>query len=93
MSIEFLDPTHETVASSFAPARRLSSLEGVTIGLISNGKEGTKGFFDAFERELGETQGVARVVRMTKANFSAPAEPEIWARARGCDALIAGVGD
>ena len=50
-------------------------------------------FFDAVERELVERYGVAEVVRVTKSNYSAPAEADIMARARNWDALVAGVGD
>jgi len=93
MSIEFLDPTHESGAQRFALAKRPVSLEGATIGIVSNGKKGTKPFFDALERELIQRYGVARVVRLTKANYSAPAEAEILDEAQRWQALIAGVGD
>ena len=63
MSLHVLDPTHEGDALGFQLAPRLGSLQGATVGLISNGKKGTKPFFDAIERELIETQGVAQVVR------------------------------
>jgi len=88
MSIEILDPTHEGEAQAFSLAQRLDSLEGRTVGLVSNGKEGTRGFFDAFESELVERHG-ARVVRVTKGNYSAPAEAEIFDRAAEWDALVA----
>ncbi len=52
MSIEVLDPTHEADAGEFVPARRLATLEGATLGFISNGKQGTRGFFDALQRQL-----------------------------------------
>ena len=93
MSIEILDPTHEGAAAEFAPAPRLAALAGARVGVISNGKQGTRPFFDAFERALVEDHGVAEVVRLTKANYSARAEPEILDQAAGWDALIAGVGD
>jgi hypothetical protein len=93
MSIEFLDPTHEATAAQFAAPRRLTSLAGATIGIISNGKYGTKPFFDAFERELIERHGVATVVRRTKSNYSAPADREIMAEAQAWNVLIAGIGD
>ena len=93
MSIEVLDPTYETGAAAFTPAPRLAALSGAAVGLVSNGKQGTRAFFDAFERELVETHGAARVARVTKANFSAPAEPGIMAEAARWDALVAGVGD
>lgn len=93
MTMEILDPTHEGESPDFAPASRLQSLEGTTIGVISNGKKSTKPFFDAMERELIETYGVATVVRRTKSNYSAPADAEIMAEATQWHALVAGVGD
>ena len=93
MTLHVLDPTHEGDALGFQLAPRLSSLKGATVGLISNGKKGTRPFFDAIEQELLEKQGVARVVRVTKPNYSAPAGEEIMAGARSWDALIAGIGD
>ncbi|MBL4721904.1 MAG: hypothetical protein JKY20_12345 [Alphaproteobacteria bacterium] len=93
MSLQILDPTHEGAAREFALAPRQQTLEGMTIGVISNGKKSTKPFFDAMEKELIETYGVATVVRRIKSNYSAPAESEILEEAKQWDALIAGIGD
>ena len=93
MSLEILDPTHEADELPFLAAPRLSSLSGATVALLSNGKRGTRPFFDALEQELLTRYEVRAVERMTKANFSAPAEPQIFDAAREWDALIAGVGD
>jgi hypothetical protein len=93
MGIEVLDPTYEGASDAFALPPRLRSLEGTTIGIISNGKKNTKPFFDAMEKELVAKYGVAKVVRRTKWNYSAPAEDAIMQEAKGWDALIAGIGD
>jgi len=93
MSIEILDPTHEGASLDFAMATRLAGLGGATVGIISNGKVGTKPFFDAIERQLLDNYGVAQVVRRTKGNYSAPAEAELLREAEQWDALIAGIGD
>ncbi len=91
--MEILDPTHEGESPDFAPASRLQSLEGTTVGVISNGKKGTKPFFDALEQELVDKHGVATVVRRTKSNYSAPADADIMEEAKQWHALVAGVGD
>ncbi len=91
--MEILDPTHEGESPDFAPASRLQSLEGATVGVISNGKKGTKPFFDALEQELVNKYGVATVVRRTKSNYSAPADADIMEEAKQWHALVAGVGD
>ena len=93
MRIEILDPTHEGAALDFALTPRLTALKGAKVGIISNGKFGTKPFFDAIERDLIENYGVADVIRRTKGNYSAPAEAELMQEAEQWDALIAGIGD
>ncbi len=93
MSIEVLDPTYGESAAAFAPAARPERLAGLTVGIVSNGKHGTLGFFDALDAELRERHGVAEVVRVVKPNYSAPAGDEIMDAARTWHALVAGIGD
>ena len=71
----------------------LEQLEGKTVGFISNGKEGTKGFFSHLERMLREDLGVAEVVLRQKSNYSAPAETAIIEESRNWDATVTGLGD
>jgi hypothetical protein len=75
------------------PAQRLQSLKGKTVGLISNGKEGTAGFFAHVDRLLRERYQVAEVILRTKSNYSAPAEDEIIDDAKSWDLAITGLGD
>ncbi len=93
MAIEFLDPTAEKAAPGGKPAPRLTSLSGRTVGIISNGKEGTKRYFAHVEHLLLSELGVAKVDFCTKANYSAPAEAAVIARLKSWDAVVAGVGD
>jgi hypothetical protein len=93
MTIEVMDPTHEGDASHFELAARLPSLAGTRIGIISNGKEGTKTFFHALDQTLRQRFGVAEVIHRTKSSYSAPADPDIIAEAPSWDAVIAGIGD
>ena len=93
MAIEVLDPTYGEAASMFATARRPAQLAGLTVGVVSNGKHGTVGFFDALDAELRERHGVAEVVRVVKPDYSAPAGDEIMDAARIWHVLVAGVGD
>jgi hypothetical protein len=79
------------VALEAAP--RLQSLKGKTVGLISNGKEGTAGFFAHVDRLLRERYQVAEVILRTKSNYSAPAENEIIDDAKSWDLAITGLGD
>jgi len=93
MPIEVLDPTNESEPEAVTLAPRLASLAGETVGLLSNGKAGTAGLFDHVEDLLRREHGVARVVRRTKANYSAPAEVELMDEAASWAALFAGTGD
>lgn len=93
MTFRVLDPTAEKTAPPGQAAPRLDTLKGKTVGFISNGKEGTKGFFRHLERLLREEYGVAEVVSRTKSNYSAPAEAPIAAEIRQWDAVISGIGD
>lgn len=94
MSILVLDPTHETVPAGAQLAARLGGLEGKTIGFISNGKEGTKGFFNHLEFVMRDQCGVADVVHRVKSSYSAPADASIMEEAKASwDAVISGIGD
>jgi hypothetical protein len=91
--IRVLDPTNETKAAVAAAAARPASLAGKTVGFISNGKEGTKGYFAHLDRMLREELGVADVVWRTKSNFSAPADKHIVDEISRWHAVVTGVGD
>ena len=93
MTFRVLDPTPEKTPPLGRAAPRLDTLKGKIVGFISNGKEGTKGFFGHLDRLLREQHGVANVVFRTKSNYSAPADPHIVAEIGGWDAAISGIGD
>ena len=93
MILRVLDPTNEMRRTGVRPAARPPSLKGKTIGFISNGKEGTKGYFAQLERMLHEELEVAHVIWRTKSNYSAPADAYIIDEIPQWDAVVAGVGD
>lgn len=93
MTIRVLDPTSEANPQEIKPAARLKSLSGKTVGFISNGKEGTAGFFAHLDRLLRERYEVANVVLRMKLNYSAPAEESIIDEAKNWDLAITGLGD
>ena len=93
MALQVLDPTNEAAPPLGQPAPRLSSLAGKTVGFISNGKEGTKGFFAHLDLMLREQFGVANVVLRTKSNFSAPADAHIVDEIARWHAVVTGIGD
>lgn len=93
MTFRVLDPTNEMRAAGGRPAARPSSLQGKTIGFISNGKEGTKGYFAQLERMLREELGVGHVIWRTKSNYSTPADAHIIGEIPKWEAVVTGVGD
>jgi hypothetical protein len=93
MILRVLDPTNENKAAGVQPAARAASLAGKTVGFISNGKEGTRGYFARLEHMLREELRVANVVWRTKSNYSAPADAPIVDEIRNWQAVVTGVGD
>ncbi len=93
MSFLVLDPTPGTTAAIGRPAPRLDTLKGKTVGFVSNGKEGTKGFFGHLEGMLRAECGVADVVYRTKSNYSAPADAWIADEIKSWHAVFSGLGD
>ena len=93
MIIRVLDPTNEIKIAARRSAARPTTLQGRMVGFISNGKEGTKGYFTELERQFRKEFGVAAVVLRIKSNFSAPADASIVDEIKGWQAVVAGVGD
>jgi hypothetical protein len=93
MSLQVLDPTNETAPPLGQWAPRPVSLAGKTVGIISNGKEGTKGFFAHLDRILREELGAADVILHVKSNFSAPADRHIVDEIARWHAVVTGIGD
>jgi hypothetical protein len=93
MDLRVLDPTNEIKPLAGQPAPRLITLTGKKVGLISNGKEGSKGFFAHLDQMLRVQFGVANVLTRVKSNYSAPADPRIAAEITGWDAVVSGIGD
>jgi hypothetical protein len=91
--LRVLDPTNEMAAQGIEPAPRPTTLQGKTIGFISNGKEGTKGYFAHLDNMLREKFGVAGVIHRTKSNYSAPLDADIVTEIANWDAIVTGIGD
>jgi hypothetical protein len=93
MTLQVLDPSSEMATELGNPAPRLASLQGKTVGFISNGKEGTVGYFSYLYKMLRDEFGVADVIVRVKSHYSAPADPAIVAEISRWDAVISGLGD
>lgn len=91
--MRILDPTNEMKATGVMLAPRLASLDGKTVGIITNAKEGTRGYFTHLERILRDEMGAADVVWREKSNYSAPMDAHIVQELTNWHAVFAGVGD
>lgn len=92
--ITVLNPTYDQEATTkFSLPARPPVLQGATVGMLSNGKIGTRIYFDHLERLVREQWDVADVVRRTKSNYSAPAEAALIQEAAQWEVMFAGVGD
>ena len=87
------DPTNEMKTTGVVLAPRLVSFEGKTIAIVTNAKEGTRGYFTHLERLLREEMGVADVVWREKSNYSAPMDAHIVQELTNWHAVFTGVGD
>jgi len=94
--IRILDPTlRPTAAAVTAPrARRPKRLDGLTIGLLANGKSNGMALLDRIAERLGERYQIRGVVRVAKTNASAPVRDEdAEALAGRCGVVITAIGD
>ena len=93
MTFRVLDPTAGEGAAG-RPARAApATLEGKTVGFISNGKEGTKGFFSASRPDAarGARRGQGREPHQVQLQ-RAGRRPH-RGRDQEWDAVISGIGD
>ena len=74
-------------------ALRLKSLKGTIIAIISNGKRGTRPFFDFLESELKQRYSVAEIIRITKSNYSTPVDKSLLTESGRWNGIISGIGD
>jgi hypothetical protein len=95
MKTILVNPLDETPRAAGAPAPRLDSLAGKTIGLLDISKWGGSFFLDHLERLLKDSYGVEQVVRVTKPTFTKPAPAEVIDRLRQaeCAAVIEALAD
>ena len=94
MALELFDPTGEPAPTGFCSAPRLSTLEGLRIGLFSNGKVNADKLL-RYTAEVFEKQERCNIVIDSgKRNASRIAEPQVLERiAIDVDFLITAVGD
>ena len=87
------DPTNEIKAAGGRPAARSATLKGKTVGFISNGKEGTKGYFAASNGMLRESFWCRRCRLADQIEFQRPRGRIIVDEIKAWQAVVTGVGD
>jgi hypothetical protein len=98
LSPELLDPTGASASAttdrqSTLAARRISSLDGKTVGLLNNTKVKADYILDAVEVLLKERYNVKEFVRRTKPTFSRPIPDDMAEEmASQCDVVITAIG-
>ncbi len=86
------DPTAETAPAARAPVTPPASLEGLTIGLLSIGKERSVEFLDAVEARFA-AEGL-QVLRFAKPTHTKPApQGVIQEIVERCDIVVEGLAD
>ena len=92
--ITVLHPAAEDVAETLGLAPRLSSLRGMTVGLIDNHKRNANVYLEELGRLLQARYGVTEVVTYRKISQSLPTPDKVLDHlASTCDAIIHAVAD
>jgi hypothetical protein len=93
-AVTVLHPAAEDVAEPQRLAPRLSSLQGMTVGLIDNHKRNANVYLAALGQLLQDRYGVSRVVTYRKVSQSLPTPDEVLDQLTStCDAVIHAVAD
>ena len=94
MSLELLDPTGQTPETGYCAAPRLSSLDGLRIGLLSNGKVNADRLLRLTAERFVEDHDCRVVCDTAKPNASRIAAPQVLRDlSHDVDFLITAVGD
>ena len=94
MAFELLDPTGRTPQTGFAHAPRLRSLDGLRIGLLSNGKVNADRLLRMTAEHFVANHGCEIVCDTVKRNASRIVDPQVLRDlSHDVDFLITAVGD
>ena len=94
MTIRLVDPTIPPPEVGKPLAARLASFDGVTLGLINNGKTWGREILARVADNLASTHADVARIAVTKQHASFPADPADVERLNaGASAIIAAIGD
>jgi hypothetical protein len=92
--IKILDPTVAPAPADAAVAKRVASLDGTVLGLLSNSKVNGDRLLALVREELGARYDLREVVTMTKRGASVVADDAtLEALASRCDVVVTAIGD
>ena len=75
-TVRLVPPTGWGATATFSDAPRLSSLDGVTLGLLANGKANSEAMLEAMATAIAQRHRITGVVRATKSHPSLPVSDE-----------------
>ena len=92
--LEVLDPTIDSPSSEFGHASRFETLDGLTFGLLSNGKRNSEELLQYVYESLAEKYDLPAPVSDNKGNASRPCPSELLTKmSNKCDVIITASGD
>ncbi|MBT6276273.1 MAG: hypothetical protein HOI95_19340 [Chromatiales bacterium] len=92
--MQLIDPTVDTAARDFSKAPLFSSLEGLTVGLLTNGKVNADTLLSETAALFKQHHGCNVAEMFSKSNASAPAPPDTLKElAEQCDFMMTASGD
>ena len=94
MTIRYLNPIQEADVAPATMAPRLESLEGISLGLLSNGKTNAGKLLRMIAEELGNAFPLKGVVDRAKGSAGNNCPPDLLEDLlEQSDAVITGLGD
>jgi hypothetical protein len=92
--IKLVSPLLDPAARAAADAPRLPSLDGVVLGLLSNGKANSERLLDLIAGELSSRYTLKDIVRITKGHCSMPpSDADVELLANETLAVLTAIGD
>ncbi len=92
--MKLIDPTVQGPQAQYQRAPRLASVDGLTVGLLTNGKVNADVLLNETAALFADRNNCQMTELFWKRNASAPAEPATLAKvASQCDFLLTAMGD
>ena len=93
-TVRLVPPTGWGVQGGFGAASRLASFDGVTLGLLANGKANSDAILDAMADAIATRHRIAGVVRAQKPHPSLPASEQVVSTfAQQVQVVLTAIGD